>query len=175
MQPLNTALKARLDQLDPIRAFLMEHHARLAATDHQVDTYFHVPNGKLKLRHGTIENALILKDAGARPDPCAGDEGYFALESPDVNADALGDILGRALGTKAIVEKKREIYFIENVKFHLDEVKGLGCFLEIEAVDVDDSITAEELAAQCCRYKEALGIREEDLLALSYSDLRQTL
>lgn len=175
MQPLNTALKARLDQLEPIRAFLMEHHARLASKDHQVDTYFHVPNGKLKWRHGTIENALILKEAGARPDPCAGDEGYFPLESPDVDAGALGCLLSRALGTKAVVEKTREIYFIENVKFHLDEVKGLGFFLEIEAVDVDDSTPVESLAAQCCHYKEALGIREEDLLALSYSDLRQTL
>ena len=44
------------------------------------------------------------------------------------------------------MEKRREIYFIDNVKFHLDEVRGHGCFVEIEAVDVDESIGAEQLA-----------------------------
>jgi predicted adenylyl cyclase CyaB len=173
MQLPNNALKARLDRLEPIRAFLMEHHARLAATDYQKDTYFHVPNGKLKLRHGTIENALIHKDCSSHIDPSSGNTGYFTLEAPEVDADALVCILDRALGTKAVVEKKREIYFIDNVKFHLDEVQGLGCFVEIEAVDIDDAATPEELSAQCCQYREALGIREEDLLTHSYSDLQQ--
>lgn len=173
MQLSNNALKARLDRLEPIRAFLMEHHARLAATDYQKDIYFDVPHGKLKLRHGTIENALIHKESASAIDPCSGKVGYFTLESPEVDADALVLILDKALGTKAVVEKKREIYFIDNVKFHLDEVQGLGCFVEIEAVDVDDSATPEELSAQCCRYREALGIREEDLLTRSYSDLQQ--
>lgn len=173
MQPFNTALKARLDRLDPVRAFLMEHHARLAATDHQKDTYFHAPHGKLKLRLGTIENALIHKDHAACMDPASGDAGYFPLDTPRAAVDALVCILDKALGTKTVVEKKREIYFIDNVKFHLDEVQGLGCFVEIEAVDVDDCTSEEELARQCCHYKEALGIREEDLLTWSYSDLQQ--
>ena len=168
---MNTACKARLDHLDPIRAFLMAHHARLAATDYQKDTYFDVPQGKLKLREGTVENALIHYDCTARIDPSFGDSGYFLLESAKIGA--LVSILDKALGTRAVVEKKREIYFIDNVKFHLDEVKDLGCFLEIEAVDVDDSATPEALAAQCCAYREALGIREEDLLTRSYSDLQQ--
>jgi adenylate cyclase class IV len=149
----------------------MEHHARLVATDVQKDTYFHVPNGKLKLRRGTIENALIHKDVPNCGDPGAGDPGYFPLE--DAQAQLLDDLLDKALGRNVVVEKKREIFFIDNVKFHLDEVKGLGCFVEIEAVDVDDSATEEELAAQCCQFREALGIREEDLLTRSYSDLGQ--
>lgn len=171
MQTFHTALKARLDQLEPVRAFLMGHHARLVATDYQKDTYFHVPNGKLKLRRGTVENALIHKDRPTSVDPEAGDPGYFPLEI--AGAETLADVLERALGTKVVIEKKREIYFIDNVKFHLDEVKGLGYFVEIEAVDVDDSATEEELGRQCCAFRDALGIREEDLLAHSYSDLQQ--
>jgi adenylate cyclase, class 2 len=169
MQTYNTALKARLGHPDPIRAFLMEHQARLAATDHQKDTYFHVPHGKLKLRQGTVETALIHYDPSLA-DPCAGDPGYVPVIEESCG---LLDLLNRALGIRVVVEKTREIYFIDNVKFHLDEVKGLGYFLEIEAVDVDDSTTTAELAAQCCRYRDALGIREEDLLTRSYSDLQQ--
>ncbi len=65
----------------------------------------------------------------------------------------------------------REIYFIENVKFHLDEVKGLGTFVEIEAIDSDGSIGKEKLLEQCNFYLQAFEIKDEDLLEKSYSDM----
>ncbi|HFD33211.1 MAG TPA: CYTH domain-containing protein, partial [Gammaproteobacteria bacterium] len=53
--------------------------------------------------------------------------------------------LTAALGIFKIVDKQRRIYFIGNVKFHIDEVKGLGSFVEIEAIDEDGNIGLEKL------------------------------
>ena len=70
-----------------------------------------------------------------------------------------------------MVSKKREIYFIKNVKFHIDEVEGLGNFAEIEASDLYADISKQELQKQCDLYLRELKIREEDLVSVSYSDM----
>jgi predicted adenylyl cyclase CyaB len=69
------------------------------------------------------------------------------------------------------VIKEREIWYIGNVKFHIDEVPGLGSFVEIEAGNLLSDLPSETLQEQCRQYRESLGIREEDLVAVSYSDL----
>jgi predicted adenylyl cyclase CyaB len=169
MQQFNIALKARCEHIDVVRAFLISHNARFVGTDCQKDTYFNVPNGRLKFREGNMENVLIHHDGSALPDPNSGHVTLFTVQAGE--QDCLKNLLDKAIGITRIIEKQREVYFIENVKFHLDEVQGLGDFVEIEAIDVDDSIGAEQLARQCQGYKEALGIREEDMLPHSYSEL----
>jgi predicted adenylyl cyclase CyaB len=69
------------------------------------------------------------------------------------------------------VDKKREIHFIDNVKFHIDIVDGLGNFIEIEAIDMDGSISEAKLLEQCQFYIKLFGVEEEDLLENSYSDM----
>jgi predicted adenylyl cyclase CyaB len=83
----------------------------------------------------------------------------------------LKSILAQALGVDVIVGKKRRIYFIDNVKFHIDEVEALGSFVEIEAIDRDGRIPPEHLRRQCDEYLNLFGIRDEDLISESYSDL----
>jgi len=70
-----------------------------------------------------------------------------------------------------VVKKKREIYYIKNVKFHLDTLEGLGNFVEIEAGNKTHSLTVEELHRQCEYYLKEFGIKEEDLIDQSYSDM----
>jgi predicted adenylyl cyclase CyaB len=69
------------------------------------------------------------------------------------------------------VVKRREIYFVDNVKIHLDELEGLGQFVEIEAIAPRPDFLEEELHAQCAFFIKTFGIQPEDLLAESYSDL----
>ena len=75
------------------------------------------------------------------------------------------------MGVKIVVDKKRKIYFIDNVKFHFDTVKELGTFVEVEAIDKDGSIGITELKEQCRLYQELFGIKDDDLMAASYSDM----
>ena len=83
----------------------------------------------------------------------------------------IGEVLTAALGVRVTVDKQREIYFIDNVKFHIDTVKGLGNFVEIEAIDANGKRNAKELEQQCSHYMRELGIKDTDLVVGSYSDL----
>ncbi|HET7841590.1 MAG TPA: adenylate cyclase, partial [Terriglobia bacterium] len=60
MKRVNFEFKARMRDERRVRAALKQLHARYVGRDHQVDTYFHAPSGRLKVREGKIENALIF-------------------------------------------------------------------------------------------------------------------
>lgn len=164
---LNIEIKARCEHPDEVRSVLEEHGADYKGTDHQVDTYFHVPDGRLKLRSGTIENNLIFYKRDNQKGPKSSTINLVPAEHPD----KLLTLLDNALGTKVVVDKEREIYFIDNVKFHIDKVKDLGSFVEIEAIDEDGSIGKEKLHGQCQKYLQLFEIQEEQLVAESYSDM----
>ena len=165
--PLNFEFKARSHRLDEQETILKEQNPHYVGEDHQVDTYFQVPYGRLKLREGTIENALIhyhrTNTAGAKQSD--------VLLYEHQPAPALKAILTAAMGVKVVVDKRRRIYFIDNVKFHLDRVEGLGTFVEVEAIDRDGSIGLTALQQQCAHYAALLGIGPKDYVAGSYSDL----
>jgi adenylate cyclase class IV len=76
-----------------------------------------------------------------------------------------------SIGEKVVIDKKRAIYFIDNVKFHVDNVKGLGSFMEIEAIDRTDTLPLEKLHEQCWFFMDLLEIADADLIDVSYSDL----
>ncbi|MCB0526989.1 MAG: class IV adenylate cyclase [Saprospiraceae bacterium] len=169
MQHINVEIKARTERQDEIRNWLLANGAELRGTDMQTDTYFQLPpgQGRLKLREGNIECNLIhyqrLDDPQARVSDVA--------LAPVADAPALKNLLLRALGEKVTVRKRREIYFMDNVKIHLDELEGLGRFVEIEAIGLRPELGAEQLRAQCDHYIDIFGIKPQDMLAESYSDL----
>lgn len=167
MSILNIEIKARCDQPDRIRNILREHHADFKGTDHQIDTYFDVPEGRLKLRQGTIENNLIFYKRNNQSGPKASNINLVPAKHPE----KLHTLLSNALGTQVVVDKKREIYFINNVKFHIDQVKELGSFVEVEAIDEDGTIGEEKLRDQCQKYLELFDISDGQLIAHSYSDM----
>lgn len=164
---INYEFKAVCPDLDAAESRLLQNHPDFKGTDHQTDTYFHVHAGRLKLREGNIENALIHYE---RMDQAAAKLSHVLLyqHQPD---SSLKQILTRSMGIKVVVNKQRKIYFIDNVKFHFDIVQGLGTFIEVEAIDTDGSIGLESLKAQCTRYIDMLGITKDQFIAESYSDL----
>lgn len=167
MNILNIELKARCKNPDKIRGLLEEREADFKGTDHQIDTYFEIPEGRLKLREGTIENKLIFYKRENTPDAKPSNIELVPLE----NTTELKSLLTEALDIKVVVDKQREIYFIDNVKFHIDEVKNLGTFVEIEAIDRNENIGELTLRQQCTFYQKLFNITEEDLVAISYSDM----
>ena len=164
---LNIENKAHCQQQERIRKILLEKEADFKGIDHQIDTYFKVPNGRLKLREGNIEVNLIQYHRDDKSGPKAS---HVHLYKPAKSED-LRAALTAALGVKVVVDKQREIYFLDNVKFHLDQVKELGTFIEIEAIDFDGTIGEHKLLEQCQYYMELFTISEEDLIENSYSDL----
>ncbi|MBT4485653.1 MAG: class IV adenylate cyclase [Candidatus Latescibacteria bacterium] len=166
----NIEIKARISGFDRIRVFLSEHNADFKGTDHQIDTYFKVPHGRLKIREGTIESCLVFYNRDNRPGPKRCDYIIEQFKQGDAMPGRIRAVLESSLGILTIVDKKREIFFIDNVKFHLDTVKNLGTFFEIEAIDTG-AIDEEHLHRQCEEYLEKLGITEKQLVGVSYSDM----
>ncbi len=167
MSHLNIEIKARCHDLEQAKAILHASNARFAGLDHQVDTYFRISYGKLKLREGNIENNLIYYDRETKEGPKQSN--VFLYRSPPDKC--LKELLTAALGTLILVDKSREIYWIENVKFHLDNVLTLGTFLEIEAIDKTGDIGTHKLYEQCQQYMTTLNVQKEDLISQSYSDM----
>jgi len=74
------------------------------------------------------------------------------------------------LGVRGVVVKTRHLYLAGQTRIHLDEVAGLGSYMELEVVlrpgqsDAEGQAVAEALMA-------SLGIQPGDLLEGAYMDL----
>jgi adenylate cyclase, class 2 len=167
MAYLNVEIKARCSNAERVRNYLLTNNADFKGTDFQTDTYFNVKNGRLKLREGNIENNLIYYERENQAGPKS--SSFILTKIPD--ADKLKESLASADGIKVVVKKKREIYYIKNVKFHIDEVDGLGDFVEIEAGNIDVDLSKDELQQQCEFYMQQFDIEEKNLIEVSYSDM----
>ena len=171
MSFLNVEIKAACSNPAFIRNYLTSKGALFKGIDDQTDTYFNTSNGRLKLREGNIENNLIYYEREDRDGP---KNSHFHLVKVK-NAKGLKEVLRKSMGVKVIVQKKREIYYINNVKFHIDEVPGLGSFVEIEAGNVLADLSLKKLQEQCEFYLKKFEIKEEDLVEISYSDMMMSI
>jgi len=163
----NVELKARLADLDTARrtaASIATHHV---GTQHQIDTYFHCPHGRLKLRQINGLSAELI--SYSRPNQ-EGPKTSDYLLVPVTNPESLKAALTAALGVRVVVDKQREIYLVDNVRIHLDEVRGLGQFLEFEAV-LGPGIDEAAGRAQLDQLAATFAIHPADRSAGSYADL----
>lgn len=163
----NVEIKARCQNPDKVEKILLENGADYKGLDHQTDTYFNVKNGRLKMRIGNIEKSLIFYN---RPNKKGPKQSTFNLFRTD-NIDELKPLLESSLGVMVEVKKHRKIFFLDHVKFHIDEVDGLGDFVEIEAGDLEVDRSLEKLRELCDYYIDLLGVKEENLINISYSDM----
>jgi predicted adenylyl cyclase CyaB len=171
MAHLNIEIKARCANPEAIRGILRAKGADFRGVDRQIDTYFKVNHGRLKLREGQIENCLVYYERQDKEGPKQSD----VTLCPTAPNSSLKEILLQALGALVVVEKQREIYFIDNVKFHIDTVKDLGSFMEIEAIDMDGRLGKDHLLTQCQSFLGLFQISATDLVSVSYSDLLLSL
>jgi adenylate cyclase, class 2 len=162
---LNFEFKAHLRDATHVRAVLKRRRARSLGTDHQIDTYFRVPAGRLKIREGRLENALIFYQ---RTDAARARRSTVEMVLLP-RRNSVRAILSRALGVLAVVDKRREIYFAGNVKIHLDRVRGLGTFVEVEAMTRTGDI--RKVRDQAEKFRKEFAIPSADIVPQSYSDL----
>jgi adenylate cyclase class 2 len=132
----------------------------------QIDTYFVVPNGRLKLRETDRGSELIWYD---RPDQAVTRRSDYRL-TPITHPAELKASLAAGLGVRGVVDKTREVLLWHNVRIHLDQVAGLGSFVEFEAVigaGDEERVGHARIAALCT----AMAITRSDHLETSYCDL----
>jgi adenylate cyclase, class 2 len=167
MAHINFEFKAQRNDIDELENVLLSLNPKFIGQDHQIDTYFNVANGRLKLREGNIENALIYYERENTTDAKLSTVLlYQHLPNP-----SLKEVLTKVHGVKTVVDKIRKIYFIDNVKFHFDTVAQLGTFIEVEAIDSNGTLGLDTLKMQCEKYAHLFGITPQNYIAFSYSDL----
>jgi adenylate cyclase, class 2 len=163
----NVELKARIDAGERVRSIAAQLATARLADQHQIDTYFVCLHGRLKLREINAQRAELIwyeRPDQTEPKPCR----YCRI--PVADAAAVKHALQAALGVRVVVEKHREIYLFHNVRIHLDQVTGLGHFLEFEAV-LGTKVTEDEGRRQVEQLQARFGIATADLLTGSYADL----
>jgi homotetrameric cytidine deaminase len=133
----------------------------------QRDTYFAARRGRLKLRQDGAGGAELI--GYRRADDAEPSESRFVIV-PITAVSELIEALDATLGTVLVVAKRRRLFLWEGVRIHLDDVEGLGSFIEFEAVlpDAGDLATAH---AKVARLRSELGIADDDLVGVGYADL----
>jgi adenylate cyclase, class 2 len=163
----NIELKARLNDLAAAREIAQGVATDFLNPQEQTDTYFHCARGRLKLREiEGMATQLIWYD---RPDEQQASPSDYLLVPAERPAE-LKTLLTAACGVRVVVKKRREIFMVCNVRIHLDEVEGLGAFLEFEAVlspEADEAPSRRVLDS----LREQFGITDDTLLSGSYGDM----
>src|SRR4051812_19241374 len=162
----NVELKA----VDPDPDATLERALAAGARDHgelvQRDTYFGAPRGRLKLREEQPGQAHLI--AYERADEASARTSAYRI-APVPATGELRAAIDAALGVTQVVEKRRRLLLWESVRIHLDEVAGLGRFVELEAVAEADSDLAHE-HEQVRMLREILGIEDDAIETGSYAD-----
>jgi len=165
----NVEIKARVTSLAEV-----ESHARRIATEGpsdiaQDDTFFSCAKGRLKLREfSSTQGQLIYYSRADDAGPKVSDYWISDTDSPA----AMRETLARALGVVGRVRKRRRLYLVDRTRIHLDNVEGLGSFVELEVVlcEGESALQGTEIARQIMK---SLGIGESQLVQEAYVDLQK--
>ena len=163
----NVEIKARIENV----ALLAPKVAELATEGPlelaQDDTFFNCVTGRLKLR-------AFSNDAGElifyRRVNQIGPKESFYIKSPTTSPETLRESLSLAYGQIGRIRKYRTLFLVGRTRVHLDRVEGLGHFLELEVVMVDDE-PAEQGIREAGELMDKLGVRPDQLIEGAYIDL----
>ena len=165
--PRNIEIKARVADLDRVRALAGRLGARSHGVERQTDRYYVLDADrrvKLRVVHGERAELIEYRRPESR-----------SVRASDYTVTAVRDEeAGLCLVPKGpplvVVRKQREIMLWDNVRIHLDQVDGLGTFLELEAV-VDARHDDAACCAQVAALMRTLAIADTDLIRASYAEL----
>lgn len=161
----NVELKAELRDLELARTICHALRAIEGGLLEQVDTYYRIGTGRLKRRQ--IKGGSTQWIYYERPDRLDAKISHVQIYTEEEAQARFGN---EPLIEWVVVRKKRELFLVENVRIHLDEVEGLGCFLEFEAL-----VTPAHGVGMCHDILEFL--RKEfspvlgEAISVGYSDL----
>ena len=169
--PRNIEIKARIDSVESV----LPRARAIARGDPELiiqdDTFFTVPQGRLKLREFADGSAELIHYH--RPDTAeAKASDYVRVPVPE--PAVLREALARGCGVLGRVRKQRLLLQVDeggfHTRIHLDRVHDLGDFIELEVVlragqtDADGSAVAEALMHR-------LAVAAAPRVTCSYLDL----
>lgn len=165
--PANIEIKARANNFEEIRSRVKKLSDTSVEIILQEDIFFNVPQGRLKLRILAPDHGQLIYYT--RPDQEGPKRSDYQI-AETANPENIKRILELAYGIRGMVKKTRYLYLVGQTRIHLDEVEGLGQFMELEVVMQDGQSDAEgqEIAKGLMA---SLGVEGSDLLEGAYMDL----
>jgi predicted adenylyl cyclase CyaB len=169
--PSNIEIKAKIENIDSLKRAIENLFNVKAEQIIQVDTFFNIDKGRLKLRTFSKDyGELIYYERKDTAGPKQSNYYIYKTSEPE----NLKQVLQFSLGLRGTVQKKRFLYLVGNTRIHLDVVDKLGSFIELEVVlSPQQSESDGKLVAKAFMLK--LDIKEKDLIELAYIDLLEKL
>jgi predicted adenylyl cyclase CyaB len=165
--PANIEIKAVVSDLERTELTAENLTDSPCQTIQQEDVFFSANAGRLKLRIlSEAAGELIFYERPDSIEPKQSD--YQILET--TNPAQLRRVLGASLGESVIVKKTRRVYLVGQTRIHLDDVEGLGDFIEFEVVlrPGQDPSEGHAIAEDLMR---RFGLERQDLIPCAYADL----
>ncbi len=160
----NYEIKCSIDGRKKVTGLKKALSKYIHSIEKQTDIYYKINNGRLKLRIiNDISGSLIQYNRAEKKNKRISK--YTISKTGDFRE--LDFILRKQFEVLITVVKKRDIYIDKNVRVHLDNVKGLGSFLEIEIIYDDLSKAKKQMKDLIYR----LDLDERKFIKESYSDL----
>ncbi len=169
--PINVEIKARVHDLASLSARVEAISEGPGQVLPQEDTFFNVPQGRLKLRQTLASHhpgQLIYYEREDTPIPKPSTYRIAPTDDPA----ALKAVLTLALGVRGVVKKQRHLYHVGETRIHVDDVEGLGTFVELEVV-LQSGQTAEQGKEIARALMTRLGIEDAALIHNAYIDLQE--
>ncbi|HET7812665.1 MAG TPA: class IV adenylate cyclase [Steroidobacteraceae bacterium] len=163
----NIEIKARIENVALVGPKVAELASEGPLEIAQDDTFFACDNGRLKLRAFSNDSGELIFYQRLNQ---AGPKESFYIRSPTSAPESLRESLSMAYGQIGRIRKYRTLYLVGRTRVHLDRVEGLGHFLELEVVLVDDE-SAEHGIREATDLMDRLGIQPEQLIEGAYIDL----
>jgi len=161
--PINLELKTKLKSHIKVLKILNSIGAENKGILNQKDVYYSVPKGLLKLRIENGNESLIYYNRDEKGKNRWSDYDYIRFS--DSGAEKM---FNKIFEVETIVQKKRQLFLYDNTRIHIDTVKKLGKYLELETLVIKGKSNAQK------RFKHILDLMElKDLpeIRKSYRDL----
>jgi len=161
----NLETKAKFQDIEKAESLFKQLGAKKVKTMRQIDTYFNVPSGRLKLRtFNPADSELIFYERKENSNQRWSNYYTFHITKPK----NFIEFLQKALPIKVVVDKIRTLYRYKNARIHLDKVAKLGGFVEIEVEVNKGDAQAKKLMRELLAF---LKIPQKNFIKKSYSDL----
>ena len=163
----NIEIKARYPDSEKAHTIAKKIGAQWLGEETQIDTYFIVPHGRFKLRESSKHGGQLVPYI--RPNSEGPKKSTYQI-LPVSQPSEFKKLMTEILGVDVVVEKKRSVYILGNIRIHIDVVQGLGHFFEFEAVyeNLEDETKEKQKVSDLLKVFE---IHDTQLLKFSYREL----
>ncbi|MDW7731595.1 MAG: class IV adenylate cyclase [Methanolobus sp.] len=163
-------VKARADH-QQVKELLSGMGTSFIGVEKHCDTYFNAPHRDFAktdeaLRIRSVDGRSVLTYKGKKLDTISKTREEFETEVDGMNARSI--LLALGFYESGVVRKTREIFRFKELTICLDNVKGIGEFIEVEiTAESDVELHTERIFA----FLEKFGIGEKNSIRTSYLEM----